>query len=266
MTIIQQSTKDYKRFVMNQMNRTISDGEAGFVPRKDLLESMKRDGFWKVAPVICTEVEGGKLNIVEGHNRFVTARYLGLPIEFIAYPDEVKVSPLQYSKHQKTWSQSDIAKGYSQEGNADYAEVMEFHAKTGIPLSCAFSMFHGEVSSSGNASPKVKAGTFKIKDREKPWVVAAITGRIGEYVKFSVSQNLVHAISKAVFAEGFDTGRMMERIAKNPELLRKCRTLDEYIEMLDGIYNRNMKTARYYLKAEIDKAMRARSAAPAKAE
>ena len=261
MTVVQQSTTNYDRFVMNRMNRTMPDGKSGILPRKDLVDSMKREGFWRVAPLICTKLADGRLNIVEGHNRFVAARHLGLPVEFLAYDDADKISPLKFSKSQKAWSHTDIAVGYTQEGNAHYAEVLDFHRLTGIPLSCAFSMFFGDTSSSGASTAKVKAGTFKVKDRSTPWLVASIVEDIGKRVTFATHVNLVHAISKAVFAEGFEPARMREKIARYPEMLRKCRTVDEYIDMLENLYNRHQKGGRYLLRAEIEKAMRARSVA-----
>ena len=72
------------------------------------------------------------------------------------------------------------------------------------------------------------------------------------------AKNLVTAISRAYFADGFDVNRMIERIGKKPELIKKCGSVAEYEAMLKAIYNHAVKTERLYLQVEIEKAMRKR--------
>ena len=52
--------------------------------------------------------------------------------------------------------------------------------------------------------------------------------------------------------------KMVSQIHKNPEVLEKKRSLDDYIGLLDLIYNRRCKTEHLHLQIEIDKAMRKR--------
>jgi hypothetical protein len=254
MTITLQKTDDFSIFEMNETNRLVGDAK-GFAPRKDLLASMKKDGFRASQPISCSTTNNGKLKIFDGHNRFATARFLGIPVYFLAYPPDLAVSPLDYSKGQKRWSYSDTAKAVAQD-NADYAEVIQFQETTGILLPSAFSMFHGDVASSGNADKFVRLGTFKIKDRDAPWSVAAITRALGRHCNFSTERSLIYAISKSIHAAGFDVNRMIERIDKAPDLIKRCRTTED---CLDTIYNRNMKSERYYFRIEVERAMKRRS-------
>lgn len=263
MTIALQKTSDFSIFEMHEMNRLVNQAD-GFVPRKDLLASMKKEGFRPSQPISCSVVAGGKLKIFDGHNRFATARFLGIPVYYMAYPKALAVSPLDYSKGQKRWSFDDVAKA-SAHDNAEYAEVIQFSDITGIATAAAFSMFYGDIASSGNTAKYVNAGNFQIRDRETPWVVASIVAGFGKHCNFSTTRGLVYAISKAVHAAGFDVQRMLDRIDKAPEVIKRCRSADEYLDMLDAIYNRNMKSERYYLRVEVDKAMKRRCAIPQKA-
>lgn len=256
MTITLQNTTDFARFEMHETNRLVSDA-LGFVPRKDLLTSMKKEGFRASQPISCSALGGGRLKIFDGHNRFATARFLGIPVYFLVYPPALAVSPLDYSKGQKRWSYGDTAKAVAQD-NADYAEVLQFSENTGIPVPSAFSMFHGETASSGNVNKFVCAGTFKIRDRDAPWRVAAITRALGRHCSFSTERSLIYAISKVVHAAGLDVNRMVERIDKAPDLIKRCRTTEDSLDMLEAIYNRNMKSERYYLRTEVEKAMKRR--------
>lgn len=256
--IVLQQTSDFSIFEMHEMNRLVIGGD-GFSPRKDLTESMKRDGFRMTQPVRCVKAEGGKLRIFDGHNRFATARHLGIPIWYLAFPKGHAITPLQDSGDMKAWTAVDRAKAYAK-SEADYSEVLAFHEATGIPLMACFSMYVGQISSSGNANAPMKRGEYKIRDREYPWRVAKIVRALGKHCDFSASSGLVAAISKCLWVEEFDENRMLDRIERKPELIKKCRNVVSYIDMLESIYNHGIKSARLYLAVEVERVMRARSA------
>ena len=252
-------TANYELFVMHEQNRVIL-GHEGFRPRKDLIESMKKNGFLETGHIICTLRDDGKLEIVEGHNRFITAKHLGIPVWYSAHPANDAATPIKHSQTIKTWGVKDFAGGHSQE-NADYAEVMAFQRKTGIPLMACFALFAGQIaSSSSNVNAAMKQGRYKIKTRDLPFEVAGIVEALAKHCDFASSVNLVNAISRALFAEGFDSRRMIERISKKPELIKRCNQTSDYELMLETLYNHGIKSDRLYLQVEIEKAMRRRSA------
>lgn len=251
-------TTNYALFVMHDQNRVILDHE-GFKPRKDLLESMKKTGFLETGHIICTLRADGKLEIVEGHNRFITAKHLGIPVWYSAHPANDAVTPVKHNQTIRTWGVKDFAGGHSQD-NADYAEVMAFHRKTKIPLMACFTLFAGQTAaSSSNVNRAMKQGQYKIKNRDLPSEVGTIVLALAKHCDFAASINLVNAISRAVFAKGFDSQRMVERIAKKPELIKRCNKSSDYELMLETLYNHGVKSGRLYLRTEIEKAMRARN-------
>lgn len=257
-------TNKYDMFVMHDQNRVLTDGE-DFKPRKDLIESMKKDGFLETGHIVCQLRQDGKLEIIEGHNRFVTAKHLGLPVWFSAHPDSCKATPLKHSQTIKPWMVKDFAGAHAQE-TADYAEVMSFQRRTGIPHLACFALYGGMIASStGNVNGPMKTGSYKIKNRDLPFAVSRVVEALGKHCDFAASMNLVTAISRAMFAEGFDVSRMLDRIGRKPELIKKCRTVSEYEAMLEAIYNHGVKSERLYLQAEIEKAMRRRDVTKRKA-
>ena len=90
-------------------------------------------------------------------------------------------------------------------------------------------MFYGQSASSGNADKFVKSGDFQIKDRNYPWKVAAVVRAAALHSPFASKLQFVSAVSKCMFAEGFSHERLIERINKRPELLRKCGYERDYI-------------------------------------
>lgn len=254
--ILLQHTSDLSIFDMDDTNRVVS-GPHGFTPRKDLVLSMKRDGFRPSQPISCSRELGGRLKIFDGHNRFVVARYLGIPVYYMAYPKAHAISPLDYSKGQKVWSLKNKMEAIANT-NQEYAEVLAFSERTGIPARCCFSMFAGQLAGSNNFRGNSES-EFKIKDRISASKVARVFAEVKKHCPKAASINFVIAVGKAIYAEGFNVDRMVERISKNTELVKPCRSAEDYIDLLEFIYNRNLKVDKLYLKMEIEKAMNLRS-------
>lgn len=258
-------TKDYNLFVMNSMNRAVVD-DGGYKPRPRLLKSMKKIGFSPVCAIKCRRV-GDKLEIIDGHNRFVAAQFLGLDVYYEEYTEEETgdMNPLQFSVEQKAWNMRDVFQGYAHEGKGDYAEVLDYCNRTGIPVQIACSMFFGQAGSSNNTRDVSKTGDFKIRDRITPAIVADLITHINKFVPWGSSANLVIALSKCMYAEGFDPRTLKDKITKHSEMLSKRRTCEDYIELIEDVYNRFHKGDRYQLRAKVEAAMRKRNAAKRKA-
>lgn len=260
--IVLRQTADYSKFRMHHMNRLVIEG-GDFVPRKDLVASMKKHGFRMTQPVRCVDQSSGDMLIFDGHNRFLTAQYLGIPLWYMCFPKGYELTPLQDADSGKPWSIKDIAAAHAHT-HPDFAEVFAYCEVTGIALQTAFSLFAGQSGSSGNCNPLIKSGAFVIKDRDLPWKVAAVVRAAAHHCDFAATKGFVSAVSKCMFAEGFDRERLIERINRRPDLLKKCGYERDYIALFEEIYNHNIRTERLYLVAETEKAMRSRSAAKAK--
>lgn len=265
MPLQQHSTKNYALFRLNAINR-LEMKEKNVKPRKDLIESMKRDGFWKEEPIKGYLNEDGTINVLDGHNRLAAAQALGLPVEYIAYRKNGRgeMSPIKYSTvARKSWSVEDVVAGWAKQGLADYIELVEFHERTGISVNQAGSMFWGDLASSGNALKAIKSGAFKMREREYPEVVADLTETIGRFRDWATIAPLVAALSRSVLTPGFSPKRLKSKITKHHVLLEKQRNVDAYMALLETIYNWHTSD-RFYLVAEADKAARSRSAFLAK--
>lgn len=256
-------TLNYDLFEMHSKNRVLVESD-GFKPRSDLIASMRKHGFLETGHIVCMLQKNGKLLILAGHNRFVTARHLGLPVWYSAHPENAHITPLEESLTIKSWKVRDFTGAHAQD-QADYAEVMSFHRRTGIPIAACFSMYAGMIaSSSGNINDVMKSGGFKIKNRDVPFVVGKIFESLVKHCAFGNPAYLANAISRAYFADGFDANHMIEKIKRRPELIKKCRSVADYEAMLEEIYNFASKSERLHLRIEIEKAMRSRSIAQLK--
>jgi predicted lipoprotein with Yx(FWY)xxD motif len=256
--IIQQSTKDYSLFVPSATNRArIVDGE--FTPRNDLIKSMKEHGFLEHCPIICIQKDD-RLEIFDGHNRFVAAKFLGLEIHYLAYPNDSKMDIACFNKCVKAWAAKDYINAWASQGMDDYIEVVKFSEATGIGDFLSACLFGGQTVAH-NIGESVKNGTFRIKDRVTPYVIADVAFAIKAVKPKVVKKNLILALAKCAVIPEFDMSELKQRVIKNPSLLEEKRSVDDYLMMLEKIYNFARKGQMYPLCIRVKEVMRDRDAA-----
>jgi hypothetical protein len=250
---------EYDKFQFHEHNRVLRDTSGKLNVRNDLFESMRREGYRIEEPISAYRNADGTLTIIDGHNRFLAARALGIPVAYLAFTRNGagEWTPIKHSATQRTWRLADYAQAYAREGNADYAELVDYCNEYGIGMGQAASMFYGQSASSGNTLKPLKQGQFKIKDRLHPKVVAEIVTTAAAFHKWAKGTRMVGAVSACMFAPGFKPPMLKEKIIKFPEQLVKQRDMNAQIENLDKVYNFAQKQ-RYELAADVRKAMRER--------
>jgi hypothetical protein len=261
-TGVQKKTLNYEMFKTNSLNR-VSVGE-NHEPRKDLVKSMKADGFWAESPVRCYANEDGSLTIFDGHNRLLAAQSLGLPVEYVVYSKNGKgeLDPIRFSTTAtKQWSISEIAEGYKIKGSKDYVELADYVSEYGIPINCASSMLMGEQAGSANANKFIRNGTFKVKQVgiDHAVVVGYVCNEVSMHADWAKTTSFVIAVSRVLLTPGFKLSQLLDKINKYPELLKKQASWRDYIDMIDVLYNRNQKE-KFAVRFESDEFAKKRSA------
>ena len=256
-------TDQYSKFKMHDQNRVLRDPVTGETKvRKDLVDSMKARGFVVQEAITCYANDDGSFTIIDGHNRLIAAQSLGIPVAFIPYKRDGKAewTPNGRNVGSRPWNIRELANGNAHAGNEHYAELIQYCDRTGISITQAASMLYGHSAGTGLAQKVIKAGTFQIRDRMHADIVADLVNTCGKFVNFATDSRLVAALSACVFAEGFSSSLLKDKITRFPEQLVKQKSKEDYIELLDKIYNFFSKT-RYELVVEVRKAMRSRNAA-----
>lgn len=185
----QNYTTDYSRFRFHTQNRIVVSDDGKPVPRKDLIDSMKKHGFLKEHAIKVYEDPDKKFTILDGHNRFVSAMSLSLPVEYIAYQRNGTVlTPVDYSRSQKGWSLDQFIHAHAAAGNEAFIELVEFSTKTGIGLGSSGSLLSGHSAGSGNVHQQLKDGAWKIKDRVYAELVASVISLMSQFKPFTTSK------------------------------------------------------------------------------
>lgn len=229
---------DYGKFEIHQLNRPTRID-------KNLEESMKRHGWIDAYPMHVVKNGNGKMKIKAGHNRFETAKRLGIPVKYCVCSDDATIHELE--KSTKSWSVSDYLESYVSCGNPHYAYLKNFHKETGIGISACMSMLSGESAGSNNKLYAFKDGRFEpTKDGiEHANTVAAIVKACRlEGAHWANSAPFVSAISRMLWVKEFSPEEFVKRVKKHHQFLEKQRSIDGYFSMIENIYNFQRKGRR----------------------
>lgn len=245
------STKQYSRFEMCKFNRSVSK-------KKHLLESMRKHGFIPAYPIHCVPAESKLLQIKAGHHRFECARELGIPVYFVVSSDEATIHELEKSTNH--WQVKDYLESHIRCGLEDYKKVRDYHQETGIPLGLCIAMLGGDSAVSNNMIQKFKYGTFTLKGEDHAKQVKDLVLYCRDFGAH-IDQYFVCAMSRCLRVADFSIEVFKTRVASNSGLLKKCRNLEQQMQLVEEVYNfKSTAKTRLPLCFLVEQAMKARSA------
>lgn len=245
------TTKNYSLFDRSSMNRDTNLGK-----HKNLINSMKKYGFLKCFPVVCTRNKSKRLEIIDGQHRFQIAEMLGLPITYTE--SEVEFNIAEVNSTSKTWTVADYCHMYAQNGKVDYQEAIEFCDLHEIPISLSLSLLAGTTSFT-NINKKFLVGEYKVKDRVWAEKVASLYVPMITLSSELKNRRFIEACMRVCRVDGFDRSRMLSSAKKCREKLVSYSTVDAFMDMLEVVYNYG-RQKHVGLKAESANAMKSRNA------
>ena len=103
------------------------------------------------------------MEIVDGQNRFLACKNLGLPIHFIVSEDIKIFAAADINRASKNWTASDYAEHYAKRGREPYVRLLDLCAKYDQRLSIVQQF--GKMSNNARShSDNVKSGNFQFRD------------------------------------------------------------------------------------------------------
>jgi hypothetical protein len=221
-------------FKLSSFNRDVRKTKA-------LEESFRRHGWIDAYPMHVHQNGGRQYIIKAGHHRFYVAQKLGIPVKFVISNDKATIHELERST--TNWGLNDYLVSYCRQGKKDYLQVKDYCDETGIPLTDAISMLGGHAAGSNNLGPFFKDGTFTVKKPSHANTVRDIVLYLKKYgVVFAHTDLLVKAISKVSLVPDFDPNHLKQKIKLFSSLIEKKANLDQYLDMLEDLYNRQSRS------------------------
>ena len=226
-------SKDYGMFRVSEFQRDIRKTKA-------LEDSMRKHGWIDSKPMDVMRNGGRQFIIRDGHHRFEVARRLGIPVKFVV--DDSKITMAEIEETTESWKLVDFMTHNVRKGKEEYIKVKRYQAETGIPLTNVISMLGGHAASSGNMSKVFKDGDFVVKGTRHAETVKDIVLCLKKNgISFASTELFVRAISKAVFVPKFDPEHLKQKIKLFHSFIEKQATVDQYLDMIEDIYNRQSR-------------------------
>lgn len=224
-------SKDYSMFEMMSFNRDVQK-------TKNLEASMKEHGWIDAYPMHVIQNGNRKFKIKAGHNRFEVATKLKIPVKFVVCDDNASIHELE--KAYRPWSLRDYLNSYCRLEKEDYLMVQDYCEESGIALNLAVSMLADNSAGTGNFSEVFKNGTYKIRmNSNHAQIVKDIVLHLKSIgIDFYNAPYLVQAISKIIRVKEFDIGQFKIKVKLFKSLFEKKANLDQYLDLLEEIYNR----------------------------
>jgi hypothetical protein len=250
-------TNNHSLFVMSPFNRHIKES----IYYRALKSSLMRHGWLVSEPMrvrlIREGVNRGKYLMEGAHNRFVIAMELGISVRYIVVSDNATMEELicaTIPENVNTWLERWLGRG-----KKSYALLKEYATKTGISVSTSINLLAGGSATSPNYLWKFKNGQFELGDTAHANLVAELVLLARHLGAACAGHNGFHrAISKAVWAEGLDIKYLKNRMMANVAMMKVQRSMKEYLEMLEAVYNKGSRN-RYSLLFLANEAARKRA-------
>ena len=260
--IIIKTTYDYDLFVMNEANPESRQ------PSAEMIEAFKKHGWYEhsAVRVVRDDRYPGKWLITDGHCKFIAAKFLGLPIQYVEGHKDISVAELNKAPARR-WTKNTYIESYARLGSDYYVRLLAFAAANNLSLANARVVLDGR---SHTRKDIIEDGRWTF-DESAPHVqkalriLKAIRGN-GEKPlrKFWSKYSLVCAVVQLCSYTDIDATRMASKINTFPHKLECRGDTAGYRAMLSELYDYKAPGDRCYLDSRVRESMRAERTTTAK--
>lgn len=237
-------TNDYDKFKFISQNRQPDHVKA-------LAQSFK-DRYVPNA-ILCNE----KYEIIDGQNRFLAAKDLGLPIYYYCIENLGIYDVASLNSFGKNWAPIDFVNMWAALGKDEYKKILSFCkmypdislSSVLMILSDSTSAQQGVVGSDkyvnkrgiNSRKNKLKSGDFEIKDLNHAHFVARSIMQYKSLIRPGVQIYkqcaFISALIQLLRKSYFDNDEMVRKALRIPSMFYRCVTAKEYILMLENLWN-----------------------------
>jgi hypothetical protein len=221
-----ETTTDYNRFKLHKKNRHID-----YKKVQRLSAAMKKNNLLSVYPIVVDE----KDFVLDGQHRFEAAKDAKVKLYFIVADKSYGIEKVaETNNFQSHWKLEDYINYYAKEGLEPYLKILELSKKYKIGPTKIVNL-----GDTNTVTEKIKNGTFIFDDEKFVVDLLHHAKAIGiEYAfPFWNSRPFLRALKHVVNVNGYNKMRMGQKIAANRKMLVKCHEAEEYIKLLEEIYN-----------------------------
>ena len=216
-------TKNYSMFSTIEGNRPKNE-----LHLKRLRKSMEEELL--ISPIIVNE----KYQVIDGQHRLAISQELSLPLRYIVAKGYGLNEVHRLNQNTKNWTMVEFIDGYADMGYKEYIYLKDFLERTDLNLSSALALLG---SDTGENTKSIKNGTWKAVHIERAETIADWVNIIKPYHSGGTRQVFVRALIKLYNNENFEFSHLIGKIALQPMALVPCVNTEQYLTLLEDIYN-----------------------------
>jgi hypothetical protein len=237
-------TSDYSLFKFIDANRSINRAHV-----KKLKTSFQK--MYLLSPIIVNE----NYEIIDGQNRFTTAKELGLPIYFIKCDGYGTKAMQLYNTTMKMWGKEDFLKHYCDLASPEYLKFRNFMRKfpdfslmsAETILTNSLSGGHKSGISSELKSETNQRGYFTIRYfQEGDLVIPDYDKAVDNAKKILMIKPYYSGFNRSTFVramigifriENYSHDQFIKKLSDNQTMMKHCANVGQYKLLIEEIYN-----------------------------
>ena len=221
-------TKDYSIFKFRNDNRIINKSHV-----RNIANNMKVRGWEKGSYVVINK----KGEIIDGQHRVSAAMETGVSIQYILETTAGFETIRNLNSRQRNWAIHDHIHGFVVEGNPHYVKLNNF-MKQYPELKPTEAMMMCTNSLSGSDRETFESGRFVTKNMDKAVEWAMNIMELKPYFEGYNRSTFVRALIKIMTrCKDFSFEDFVRKVKLRPSNIHFCGSVDEYIRMIEEIYN-----------------------------
>lgn len=221
-------TNEYSKFKFRKDNRIVNENHV-----KSITKKMKEKGWYPGSYVVVNN----KWEIIDGQHRVRAAIEANVPVLYTIEKGSNFQTIRNLNTNQRNWAMSDHIHGFVEENNQNYIRLSEF-MKTYPDLKPTECMMLTQNGFTLVDRSVFESGNFLTKDMSvaHSWAnnIMNLKPYFDGYNRSIFVRALVKILSKR---EEFNFDEFVRKVKLRPELIYFCGSVNEYIGMIENIYN-----------------------------
>ena len=242
-------TKDYSKFKKLPANRDAKT-------MGKIVDSIERVGY-VLSPILVNE----KFEVIDGQNRLLALKELGLPVHYMIQPGLGIRECRSLNIGQSNWNTRQFIDSYAEEGNENYVRLKslldDYGGTIGVEgiVFTAYPKFAAAIG--GGIGQALRKGTFEMNEagynatREK--LQRLIDLGYAEFFKKHgmTSRSWWGACAYALAHPRVDMKTLINRLNKDPLSVVACARVEDQLGYFDEAYNKGrVATSRVFMKTD----------------